>query len=71
MIAMFDALERGLNQVELAYSHTNKSSIGCGSLSGTGWPTDRMMVADLLGFDGIVEPSYDCEDKYFSVQGSF
>jgi argininosuccinate lyase len=61
LIAIFDALERGFQQIELAYSHTNKSSVGCGALAGTGWPTDRMMVARLLGFDGIVEPSYDCE----------
>ncbi|WP_425395911.1 lyase family protein [Aeoliella sp.] len=60
-VAVFDGLQRGFEQMELAYSHTNKSSVGCGALSGSGWPIDRMKVADLLGFDGIVEPSYDCE----------
>ncbi len=61
LVAIYDALSRSLSSVDLAYAHTNMCSAGCGALSGTGWPVDRYMVSDLLGFDELVEPTYDCE----------
>lgn len=61
LIAIFDALLRGLEEVETGYRHTNICSAGCGALEGSGWPVDRKMVADLLGFDGIIGSSFDCE----------
>ena len=61
LAAIFDALLRGMEEVETGYRHTNISSAGCGALEGSGWPVDRKMVADLLGFDGIIGSSYDCE----------
>lgn len=70
LLAVYDGLWRGLDMLEVAYSHTNRSSAGCGACSGTGWPTDRQMVSDLLGFDGLVEPVYDCEasqDEMLSI----
>jgi argininosuccinate lyase len=70
LIAVYDGLMRGRELLKVAYNHTNKSSAGCGACSGTGWPTDREMVAELLGFDGLVEPVYDCEasqDEMLSI----
>ena len=61
LIAVHDGLARGLEQLELAYRHTNQSSAGCGALAGTGWPVDRHLVTELLGFDSLVESAYDCE----------
>ena len=42
-----------------SYRHTNQNSGGCGACSGTGWPTDREIITDLLGFDSTIEPAYD------------
>ncbi len=61
LLAVHDCLSRGLDQLELAYRHTNQNSAGCGACSGTGWPVDRNMVSELLGFDELVEVAYDCE----------
>lgn len=61
LLAVHDGLDRGLAQLELAYKFTNTNSGGCGACSGTGWPVDRQMVTELLGFDETIELTYDCE----------
>ena len=61
LLSIHDGFARGLEQLELAYKHTNMNSSGCGALAGTGWPVDRQLVTALLGFDSTVEPAYDCE----------
>ncbi|MFW5857763.1 MAG: lyase family protein, partial [Planctomycetota bacterium] len=61
LLALHDGLVRGLDQLALAYRHTNQNSAGCGASSGTGWPTDRDRITELLGFDELVEVAYDCE----------
>ena len=37
----------------------NRSPLGAGALATSGYPVDREVVADLLGFDGLVENSYE------------
>ncbi len=61
LLAVHDGLSRGLEQLELAYRHTNQNSGGCGACSGSGWPVDRELVTELLGFDETIELAYDCE----------
>ena len=61
MVSVFDGLDRGLELFELAYKHVNRNTGGCGSCSGTTWPVDRWLLTRLLGFDDLVEPTYDCE----------
>jgi len=61
LVATIDGLYRGLEQLEQAYRFTNVNSGGCGSCSGTTWPVDRELMAELLGLDGVMEPTYDCE----------
>ncbi|MBT3380705.1 MAG: hypothetical protein HN742_15215 [Lentisphaerae bacterium] len=61
LLSVFDGLWRGIEQLELAYEHVNECSAGCGALAGTGWPVDRLRVAQLLAMDRLVEPAYDCE----------
>ena len=63
LLAIHDQLARGMEQLELAYRHTNQNSGGCGACSGTGWPVDRETVTELLGFDKTIDVSYDCEDS--------
>ena len=61
LLAIHDGLSRGLEQLELAWRHTNRNTAGCGALAGSGWPVDRRLVTELLGFDALVETTYDCE----------
>ena len=61
LIGMHDGLMRGLQQLEMAYSFTNRNTGGCGSCSGITWEVDRELQAQLLGMDGVVEPTYECE----------
>lgn len=37
----------------------NRSPLGAGALATSGYPVDRDVVAELLGFDGLVENSYE------------
>lgn len=53
LVAIHDGLYRSLEQIELAYKHTNENSGGCGACSGTGWDVDRNMITELLGFDRL------------------
>lgn len=61
LLAVHDGLARGLEQLALAYRRTNENSGGCGACSGTGWPVDRELITDLLGFERTIEVAYDCE----------
>ncbi len=61
LLSVFDSMQRGFEQLELAYAHTNLNSGGCGATSGIAWPISREYVTELLGFDGLIEPSYDSE----------
>jgi argininosuccinate lyase len=61
LMSVYDALRRTYDQLALAYRDTNRNSGGCGATSGITWPIDRDRMADLLGFDDVVEPAYDSE----------
>lgn len=61
LLSIYDGLRRGLSQFELAYKDTNRNSGGCGACSGITWPIDRLYMTRLLGFDDLVEPTYDSE----------
>lgn len=64
LLAVFDAAQRAEEQMALAYKHTNRNTGGCGSTSGTTWPADRRLLTELLGFDELAEPTYDCEASH-------
>jgi len=58
LLAIHDPLERATRWLEMAYSTTNESTMGCGALAGTAFPIDRYRVAELLGFDDIMESAF-------------
>ena len=60
LLGLHDAVARAGRQVETAYGSANRCNMGCGALAGTSFHIDRNLVADLLGFDGLVEHSNDC-----------
>lgn len=56
----FDAsLERDAQRLREVYARVNRSPLGSGAFTTSGFALDRPLLADLLGFDGLVENSYD------------
>ena len=53
-------LERDMARLFFAYDINNQSPLGAAALTGTGFPIDRQLSADLLGFDKVMASSYDC-----------
>lgn len=52
-------LERDANRLRAAYATTNYSPLGAAAFTTSGFPLDRQYVAELLGFAGPIESSYD------------
>ena len=59
LLAFAAALERDAGRLEEAYARLNRSPLGAAALGTSGFPVDRARLAALLGFDGLVENSYD------------
>ena len=57
--AVAGALQREDVRLTAAYGATNLSSLGACALAGTSFPIDRAFIADLLGFDGVVDNTLD------------
>jgi argininosuccinate lyase len=60
LVAHADAAIRSLERLEEVYKRTNLNTLGSAAVAGTGWPIDRNRTMELLGFDGLLENSYDC-----------
>ncbi len=52
-------LLRDLERLQALYTRTNQSPAGCGSVNGSRLPQDRNLLAELLGFNGLVEHARD------------
>ncbi|MEM2351637.1 MAG: argininosuccinate lyase [Thermoproteota archaeon] len=59
LLAQFDAFQRDLERLLDAYKRINLCPMGAGALSTTSFPISRERVAELLGFDGLIENSID------------
>ena len=59
LLSRFDALDRDLQRLQGAYDRVNRCPMGSGALATTSFPINRERVAELLGFDGLVENSID------------
>ena len=60
---------RDVSRLDDAVKRMNESPLGSCALAGTTYPTDRMMVAKALGFDGITKNSMDgVSDRDFCVE---
>ena len=59
LLAWASALARDSERLQEAYRRINKSPLGAAALGTSSFPIDRRRLAELLGFDGLVENSYD------------
>ena len=59
LLAVADTLARDADRYRAAFDRLDRSPLGAVALTTTGFAIDRRYVAELLGFQGIVENSYD------------
>ncbi|WP_026679358.1 argininosuccinate lyase [Fictibacillus gelatini] len=59
LLAIHDVLSRDVDRLWSAYRCVNRSPLGAAALSTTGFPINRNRVRELLGFQELVENSYD------------
>lgn len=59
LTAFYDALARTQRRLVQAYHNVNLCPIGAAAITTTGFPINRERMCELLGFDGLVENSYD------------
>jgi argininosuccinate lyase len=50
LLAVVEQLERDVVRLEAAYATTNRCPLGACAITGTGFPIDRQLTSDLLGF---------------------
>jgi argininosuccinate lyase len=59
VMAAVDSLFRDIRRMQAAYGNCNRSSMGAAALTTTGFAISRERMMDLLGFDEMIENSYD------------
>ncbi|MFH0848195.1 MAG: argininosuccinate lyase [archaeon] len=59
LISFFDAFDRDIRRMKETYVRVNKSPMGAAALATTSFPINRMRMAELLGFQGLLENSLD------------
>lgn len=59
LLAYDASFERDAQRIHELYQRMNRSAMGTGVLANSSWPLNRKRMADLLGFDGIIENSLD------------
>jgi len=58
LLGVIEQLERDVARLRAAYASTNRCPLGSCAITGTGFPIDRRLTSDLLGFDGPTGNTY-------------
>ena len=59
LLAFEASFARDAQRIRELHARLNRSAMGTAVLANSGWPLNRNRLADLLGFDGLIENSYD------------
>jgi len=59
LLAYEASFARDAQRIRELYARLNRSAMGTAVLANSSWPLNRERLADLLGFDGIIENSLD------------
>nr|VFK23852.1 MAG: argininosuccinate lyase [Candidatus Kentron sp. MB]VFK26741.1 MAG: argininosuccinate lyase [Candidatus Kentron sp. MB]VFK74614.1 MAG: argininosuccinate lyase [Candidatus Kentron sp. MB] len=71
MLAWFEMLARDRERLLDTRRRINRMPLGAAALAGTGFPIDRTMTADLLGFEDLCRNSLDAvSDRDFAIEFS-
>ena len=69
MMAWFEMLGRDAERLGEVRRRVNRSPLGAAALAGTSYPIDRLMAAELLGFETACENSMDAvSDRDFCIE---
>ncbi|NLC32391.1 MAG: argininosuccinate lyase, partial [Clostridiales bacterium] len=60
ILAAYDALSRDAKRILAGYHDANRSPLGAAAITTTGFAIDRFYPAEVMGFEDIIENSYDC-----------
>jgi len=58
LLAVIEQIERDAARLKGAFDRTNRNPLGACAITGTGFPIDRQLTADLLGFCGPTGNTY-------------
>lgn len=58
-LAYAASFDRDMQRIRELYRRLNRSAMGTAVLANSSWPLNRERMAELLGFDGIIENSLD------------
>ena len=58
LLAVVEQLERDASRLKAAYERTNRNPLGACAITGTGFPIDRQLTSELLGFCGPTGNTY-------------
>src|SRR5262245_4160455 len=58
LLAVVEQLERDAARMKAAYERTNRNPLGSCAITGTGFPIDRQLTSELLGFCGPTGNTY-------------
>jgi argininosuccinate lyase len=58
LLAVIEQLERDTKRLRAAFASTNRNPLGACAITGTGFPIDRQLTSDLLGFSGPTGNTY-------------
>ena len=58
LLAVIEQLERDTVRLRAAFTSTNQCPLGACAITGTGFPIDRQLTSDLLGFDAPTGNTY-------------
>jgi argininosuccinate lyase len=58
LLAVIEQLERDATRLRAAFASTNRCPLGACAITGTGFPIDRRLTSDLLGFDAPTGNTY-------------
>lgn len=59
LVAIYDNLIRDIGRLKRARHTVNQSPMGAAAITTTGFPISRERMVELLGFEGMIENSYD------------
>jgi argininosuccinate lyase len=58
LLAVVEQLERDASRLKASFDRTNRNPLGACAITGTGFPIDRELTSDLLGFCGPTVNTY-------------